>query len=78
MYIKKDKTIGLDKNQTIIKIAGYAAERTVVTNKNEEQIYVQFKKGDMWYTGWVTYDITQRSKVTDILNQILSTFKFTK
>ena len=81
LLIQKNKITGMEESKTVTQVAGYQAERTILPDgmfDHMEQVYVQFYKDQNWYISYVTYNVSQRSSANDVLNKLLSTFKFAK
>jgi hypothetical protein len=71
-----------DVVKTQTQAAGYSAEKIEDTSTGmfdgANQILVQFQKDDNWYISFMTYHSENKIAAETLLNQILSTFKFTE
>ena len=81
LLIQKNKITGGDGDHVpSVQVAGYSSERFEIKYgmyDNESQIYIQFIKDGTWYISYITYNSENKTVAENLLNQILSTFKFT-
>lgn len=82
LLIQKNKITGGDGDHIpSVQVAGYSSERFEIKDgmyDNESQIYIQFMKDNTWYISYLTYNSENKVVAENLLNQILSTLKFTK
>ncbi|MBI1974247.1 MAG: hypothetical protein HYS51_00065 [Candidatus Zambryskibacteria bacterium] len=80
LLIQKNKIEGGSAHVPSTKVAGYSSEKFELDGgmyDNLNQIYIQFEKGGSWYVSYVSYHSENKVTAENLLNQILSTFKFT-
>ena len=78
LIIQKNK-ISAQTIPTETKIAGYLSEKFEINDgmwESLNQTYFQFEKGDDWYITYSSFNSENKVVAENLLNQILSTFKF--
>lgn len=72
---------GMDLSKTSVTVAGFNAEEITISEgmwDNMTQVFVQFEKDQNWYIQTFTFNQDKTKEAEPIIDQILSTFKFTK
>jgi hypothetical protein len=81
LLIQKNKIEGGSAHVPSTKVASYSSEKFELDGgmyDNLNQIYIQFEKGGNWYVSYVSYNSENKTTAENLINQILSTFKFTE
>ena len=83
LLIQKDKILveGTGVIKTTTQVAGYSAERIEDNNQGMWdgmiQTTIQFNKDNQWYINRVSFNLETKTVAESMLEQIVSTFKFT-